>query len=785
MAKLLIDRDSFVTSLSHWLRWRGHTLSHDIFSQRFALPAGSHELDALQNCASELGLRVKLREGVVNVPQNSAGHDEFPAVALLKNGTCVLVRGKTQDGDWVVSHTAKFVRSRLNDDAPPISPGSTGQAEVLERVAQERTQPELITDKDVLGWIPVQLERRRLHEEMFGPARTPRAWIWATVRRQWGLYAQGAVAAAFINILAALAALYSLQIYDRVIPTNAQSTLWVLTIGVLGLYMFDFILRSLRSYLIDTASRRVDLKLSGQVFEQALGVRMEARPQHMGTFISQLREHESVREFLMSGVLFVISDLPFILVFLVMIYVIGGSLVLVPAIAIPVMILLSLLVQIPLAKLARANQREGSARSGLLIEAVEGAETLKTLNAEWRMSRRWQELSQLLSGTMLKTKNWSNLNNNLAYTLSQVVYVAVIVMGVYLTTKGDLTTGALVAVSILVGRCMQPVSGLVALLVRYHQARSSTETLDNIMGLPVDRPADQSFISLNKHAGQLQVQNLQFSYVANDMLAVDVPHILIQPGEKVAILGRTGSGKSTLLRLLSGLYLPTRGRVRLDGLDVSQIDPTRFRESVGYLTQDVRLFAGTLKENLLLGCGPVSDDKLMAAVKATGVDRMVQMHPQGLDMPIFEGGGGLSGGQRQAVGLARMMLCEPVVCLLDEPTASMDQQSETELIQRLDWVKNPAVTLVVVTHKPSMLQWANRVVVMEQGRVITDGPKESVLKLLQTGGIKLDAQGRPIDSTPPPGAHPVQRPMQRPVQRSLGGHVASGPNTAQGTGAPS
>lgn len=747
----LLDRDTLVAAISHWLRWRGHTLSHDVFSQRFAVPSGAHTFKTLRRAARTMGVELRLSEGQTPPGESASGQREFPAIAVLRSGTCALVRGRTPTGQWVCSNlgvpVAGVEASEPSADAAAPAPAANASTVLL------------ADSEDIVGWLRPQIERRRLHEELFGPSQVAHGWIWAALRAQWSLYLQGAVGASIINVLAALSALYTMQVYDRVIPTNATSTLWALTIGVLVLYAFDFVLRSLRSHVIDTASRRVDLRLAGFVFQRALSIRMEARPQHMGMFISQLREHEGIREFLLSGVLFVISDLPFIIFFLILIFAIGGSMAWVPLLLIPALILLSLILQWPLARLARENQKESAARSGLLIEAVEGAETLKTLNAEWRMSRRWHELSQLLAGTTLRNKFWSNLNNNLAYTFQQVGYVLMTVYGAYLVARGEVTTGAMVAVGILLGRCLQPISGLVNLMVRVHQVRTSAQTLERIMTLPVDRPADTSFVNLEKHTGDIVCENLQFSYTGNDHLALNVASLKITPGEKIAVLGRTGSGKSTLVRLLSGLYQPTRGRIRLDGVDIQQVDPTRLRETVGYLTQDVKLFAGTLKENLLLGCGPVSDDELMAAIKFSGVERVIAQHPLGLGMPIYEGGGGLSGGQKQSVGIARLILCKPQILLLDEPTASMDQQTESELIAKLGWVRNPEVTLIVVTHKPTMLAWADRIIVMDQGQIVADGPKDSVLRQLGApSGLRVGGPTTGSNPTPPPPPPPSPPP---------------------------
>ena len=370
------------------------------------------------------------------------------------------------------------------------------------------------------------------------------------------------------------------------------------------------------------------------------------------------------------------------------------------------------------------------ARSGLLIESIEGAETLKTLNAEWRMRRRWRELTELVSNTGMRVKSISNFTTNFASTAQSLVYIAIVALGALMIRDGNLTAGALIACSILAGRAVAPVSQIIGLLTRVYQVKASAQTLDKIMHLPVDRPSDANFLMLDRCQGNLSFANVQFSYGESDVVALNIPKLEIASGERVALLGRTGSGKSTLLRLLSGLYMPTKGRLLMDGVDIHQIDPSIFRHSLGYMTQDVRLFSGTLKENLLLGAGDVSDDKLLEAAKVTGIDRYISHHPKGFDLPIYEGGGGLSGGQKQAVGLARLMLADPRVFLLDEPTAAMDQQTENEFIKHFSTWLGKDRSLVIATHKPSILSLVTRIIVLEQGQIVIDGPRDQVLQQL-------------------------------------------------------
>lgn len=694
-SKLVMSKDEFVSSLYEFLRWSGHTMPHAALHERFPIKSEVAKFGDIVKACAQLGLQVLyFKKSDIQLT-----NENLPLLAIFSDGSARVCKGLSNDGAVVFS-------GGDSDDG---------------------NRHDLST---VLGFIKVRIDSRKLHEEIFGAAGASANWFWKPFMSNWWAYLQGAVAAAFINVLSVVAALYAMQVYNRVLPSKSTSTLMVLTTGVLLVYVIDFILKTLRAYVLDYAGKRVDLDLSEAVFVQGVGVRMESRPQHVGTFISQLREHESIRDFLMSTAIFVLSDLPFLAIFLMVMWIIGGQIVYIPLVVIPVVIVLTALLQWPMSRYSMEHVREKNARSGLLIEAVEGAETLKTLNAEWRMKRRWRELTEISSSTNIKVKSLTNLSANIAATAQQVMFVAIIAYGAILVQDGKLTAGALMACSILAGRALAPVSQLVGIITKVHHVRASAKVLDKIMALPVDRPLNVGFLNLEHFLGKINLVSTEFAYSGTDLPVLRVNSLEIKAGEKVAILGRTGSGKSTLLRLLSGLYMPTRGRVLLDDVDIHHVDPIKLRRVMGYMTQDVRLFAGTLKENLLLGAGPVDDDKLLEISRVTGIDRFVGAHPKGFDLPVYEGGGGMSGGQRQAIGLARLMLSEPKVYLLDEPTASMDQQTEREFIARFSDYVNDKRTLVVVTHKPSILALVDRIVILEQGQVVLDGPRDDVLRKL-------------------------------------------------------
>lgn len=693
-SKLKIDRDSFIDALASWMRWRGHSMPHNMLSQRFPLPSGEAALTDIQKSGRAVGVHLAFKKRGKLTPKPEL----FPLIAILNSGEVKAIRMQDMQG--------RLISSQMGGDAA------------------------VVPESEVMGWLQVNIAAKRLHQQILGVNSNEAGWFWDAIKANWWAYLQGAVATGFASLLALSAAVYSMQVYDRVIPSDSTNTLMVLTIGVVIVYVLELILRTFRAYVIDYAGKKVDLDVSERVFNQGVGVRMEARPQHTGTFISQLREHESLRDFVTSAAIFTLADFPFLIIFLIAMWLIGGNLVLIPLIVIPSLILFSAVMQWPMMRLSQEHIKESNARSGLLIESMEGAETLKTLNAEWRMRRRWRELTELVSSTGMRVKSISNFTTNFASTVQSLVYISIVALGALMIRDGDLTAGALIACSILAGRAVAPVSQVIGLLTRVYHVKASAQTLDRIMNLPVDRPSDANFLLLDRCRGKLSLANVQFSYGESDVVALNIPELSIAPGERVALLGRTGSGKSTLLRLLSGLYLPTKGRVLMDDVDIHQIDPSIFRHSVGYMTQDVRLFSGTLKENLLLGAGDVSDDKLLEAAKVTGIERYISHHPKGFELPIFEGGGGLSGGQKQAVGLARLMLADPAVYLLDEPTAAMDQQTENEFIQRFSGWLGKDRSLVIATHKPSILSLVTRIIVLEQGRVLMDGPRDQILQRL-------------------------------------------------------
>ncbi|MET0240626.1 MAG: type I secretion system permease/ATPase [Sphingobium sp.] len=559
--------------------------------------------------------------------------------------------------------------------------------------------------------------------ETFVPM-TGEHWFFGTLKRYRSAYLEVALAAMMANLLATGSALFAMQVYDRVVPNAAFDTLWILASGVGLAIVLEAALRVIRAHLLDIMGKRLDLKLSSQLFERVLATRLSAKPASLGAFSTQIREFESVREFFTSSSAAAVSDLPFVLIFLGIIALIGGPVVWVPIVAILLILIPGLVFQKKLGELSRKNLREGSVKNAILLESIEHLETVKATRAEGRAIHQWETLTAELASTANRT---SSLATALAYSagmVQQLGYVGVIVYGVYRISMGEMTMGALIACSILASRGIAPMSQAASILGRWQHIRVALSGLDQLMTAPVERPQGTRFVRKERLAGAYRLEGVQTRYGENPPV-VNVAALSIAAGEKVALLGGNGAGKSSLLRILSGLGDATAGRILLDNVALGSIDPADRRRAIGFLPQDVALFHGTLRENLNLSGASHSDEEMLEAADNVGLGHFVRAHPLGLDMPIA-GSASFSGGQRQAVGVARILLQDPSIVLLDEPTASFDQTAEKRIIEHLrGWLKGR--TLIVTTHKKSLLDIVDRAIVMQDGRIIMDGPLNSIV----------------------------------------------------------
>ncbi len=570
--------------------------------------------------------------------------------------------------------------------------------------------------------------------EHLAPKHT--SWFCGTLWRFRSYYINTILAAILVNVLALAGTFFTMNVYDRVVPNQAYATLWSLAIGVTLAMLFEFAGRQLRTYLVDIAGKKADLIMGSIMFRQALDRRLEKRPGSSGVFANHFREFESLRDFVSSATVAALTDLPFVLLFVVVIAMIGGQLAWVLVAVIPLIVLIGYFIQKPLGRYMRENMREGSLKQGLLIESLEGIETLKAINGQGFMQKRWEDWSALSASSSMKSKMLSSWAMNLVNFVQQVVTIILVVWGVYLIADGKLSMGALIGVVMLAGRVVGPMAQVVGLAIRYQQAKVSLDMLNALMAAPGDRIDQQNYLPRRKLDGGIEVKNACFSYPDQKLPALSDLNIAVLPGESIAILGRIGSGKSTLLRLLNGLFLPTEGSILADGVDLRQIDPADVRHNISLVTQECKLFYGTLRENIMMAAPHVSPDQFLRVARMIGLDALAARHPLGFEMEIGEGGKGLSGGQQQLVALARSLLAEAQILLMDEPTSAMDGQTEAAFITQLQAIRGNR-TLIISTHRFSLLSLVSRVIVLDNGKVVADGPKDTILAALTGGQIAV------------------------------------------------
>ncbi|WP_345881170.1 type I secretion system permease/ATPase [Shewanella algae] len=658
----------------------------------------------LPRAAEKAGLQAREEQ----MPLEQVSPLLFPVIALLRSGDACVVLGidqQTQQAEVVLSQ----------------SDGSEQWLKLSELQAQYS------------GHLFLIKKRFRYDERSPEVLKTREGhWFWSTLWESRNIYRDVLVASVLINLFAIATPMFSRLVYDKIVPNLAFDSLWVLASGITVVFGFDLVLKLMRSYFIDVAGKKSDLLISAKIFAKVMGIRLEAKPPSVGAFARHLQEFESIREFFTSATISSLIDLPFALLFLLVIYMLAGPLVLVPLLAVVLLCLYSLLIQKPLARSIEEGSRLASQKHANLVESLAGLETVKMFGAQSQFQYRWEEAVSHMSTWAIKSRKITDSVQNTAGFLQQFVSVAMIVFGVYLIAAGELTMGGLIAASMLSGRAVGPLVQLSLLSTRYNQAKSAMTILERLMAMPSEQEEGKRYIHRPVLKGKIEFDNVSFNYPGSDRAAVSNINLCIEPGEKVAIIGRIGSGKTTLERLLLGLFQPQQGSIRLDDTEISQINPMNVRRNIGCVPQDVTLFFGSIRDNIALGRPQVSDAEVLSAASRAGVTGFTQQDPAGLERQIGEGGQQLSGGQRQAIAIARAFLGNPQVLVLDEPTSSMDNRSELYIKRQLQSL-SASQTLVLITHKMGMLNVVDRLIVMEKGKIIADGPRDEVLERLRKG----------------------------------------------------
>ncbi|MBW2566542.1 MAG: type I secretion system permease/ATPase [Deltaproteobacteria bacterium] len=571
-----------------------------------------------------------------------------------------------------------------------------------------------------------RMERQSLDD--LSPIST-KDWFWGTLFKSWRIYRDVFVASFLINVFGLASPFFVLNVYDRVIPNSAFETLWVLAIGISVIYVFAVLMRGLRGYFVDEAGKKANLEISSVLFQKVLGLRMEARPQSVGSFTKNLQEFESVRDFITSFSITALIDLPFMALGLLVIWYIGGSIVIIHLLAIVLLSLYAFVIQAPLQKAVETSIQASAQKNAILVEGLSGLETIKMLGAESQIQRAWEEAVSYIAKWSARSRLLSSSANHFSFFVQSMVVVAVVIAGVYVISKGNLSTGGLIALVILSRQAIGPMAQAVNLATRFHRAKAALKTLNGIMELPVERPAGKTFLHRTRFQGDIELKNLTFSFPGQTIKVLNNISLKVSAGEKVGIIGPVGSGKTTMGKLILGLYEPSSGMISMDGTDIKQIDPAESRRFTGYVPQEITLFRGTIRHNITMGTHDVDDSLVLRAAEIAGVDEFVKKHPMGFDIEVAEFGRGLSGGQKQSVALARAMLLDPPILILDEPTSNMDNRTEVRLRDNLSKVIKEK-TLFLITHRASMLEMVDRLVVIDDGTIVADGPKASVLEAL-------------------------------------------------------
>jgi ATP-binding cassette, subfamily C, bacterial LapB len=675
-------------------------------------------LPLLNNCLtvelfSRAADRADLSSRVVKKPLKKISPLQLPAVLLLKGRRACLLVGRepaSENFKVILPETGMGVKTIALDELETLYTGYT-----------------------IFVRPKYRIEKRSIDE--MSPAGG-KNWFWETFFKSWRIYRDVMIASFLINVFGLASPFFVLLVYDRVIPNHAVETLWVLAIGITVIYLFAVLMRALRSHFIDEAGNKANLKISSQLLQKVLDLKMEVRPRSIGSFTRNLQEFESIRDFVTSFTITSVIDLPFMLLGLLVVWYLGGNIVIIFLAAIAILALHALLIQRPLKGAVEKTIGASAQKNAILVEGLSGLETIKTLGAESQIQRAWEEAVSYIARWSARSRILANSVNDASFFWQHMVVVGVIVGGVYKIAAGELSQGGLIALVILSRQVLSPMGQVVSLATRYQRARAAFKTLNEIMKLPVERPSGKVFLHRPSVSGAVGIKNMDFAYPGQTARIFSNITLDIAAGEKVGILGPIGSGKTTLGKLLMGLYEPQSGMITMDGTDIRQIDPTELRRFIGYVPQDIQLFRGSVRNNITMGTQDVDDTTILRSADAAGVDEFVKKHPLGYDMEIGELGRGLSGGQRQCIVIARALVLDPPVLVLDEPTSNMDNRTEVRLKKKLaEMIQGK--TLILITHRASLLDMVDRLIVIDSGTIVADGQKASVLEAMKRGQLRI------------------------------------------------
>jgi len=557
-------------------------------------------------------------------------------------------------------------------------------------------------------------------------------WFWDTIKLSWPIYKDVLIASFLINLFVLATPLFTMNVYDRVIPNNALETLYVFAIGVIVVYLLDTFIKFTRAKLLEIAAKKSDVIMSSIIFEKVMDLKMAAFPRSVGAFASNIRDFDAIRNFLTSTTISLLIDLPFSVLYLAVIYYIGGPIVLVPIAMMILILLYALFIRKPLDRAIKATHEASAKKNAILVEALQNIETIKTQGLGSGVQWRWEESVGEIAKRSLTSRLLAASIPTITGFFVQLTTVLIVILGVHMIKDLELTMGGLIGIVILASRTVAPMGQIAALLANYTDAKSAYEVIENIISQPTERLERQDFIDKRDIEGKIEFRGVTFAYPESQVPALSDVSFTITPGERVAIIGRIGSGKSTIEKLILKLYDPLKGSILIDDMDISQYDPAKLRQNIGYVPQDIQLFRGTIKENILGRNPTASDEELLEAARLSGVEEFIKRHPMGFNMPIGERGEGLSGGQRQSVAIARAIISKAPIMLLDEPTANLDQTSEKRFLDNFEKIFG-GKTLILITQKPTLLPFVDRIIVMHEGKVYLDGPRDKVLAALKGG----------------------------------------------------